>query len=334
MYTIVYVIADNENLFFYNQMMKSLKSLRMHMPNQDVCVMVDQDTYQILQNVKAEVFDLAQVMCVKIDDSYTQVEKSRFLKVTLRQRLSGNLLFIDTDTVICDVLPDIVSEKSIGMVLEFHELRSNINWYLTDQYDQQSGLDLGNFDYFFNSGVVWSKDDEHSHRFYKKWHELWEKTRKKGIPRDQSAFNYVVKEEFKHIEILDGVWNCQLARAFSNGLQYLADAHIIHYFNVKVSAYMLCQDEYRNLPYNDERIINMLKHPKTLFSRCRIVKLDDNNQIDGCNMREIWPLARTNQYKLMLGINRRPKLNNLVESGLGIMFKIKNMVMKVLLIKK
>lgn len=319
MFTVVYVIADSEKLFFYNEMMKSLTSIRMHMPEQKVCVLTDDRTYDILKRVNAEVFELADVMCVPVSDDYSQVERSRLLKVTVRQRLSGDLLYIDTDTVICDALPEIKTDKSIGMVLELHSYRNEINWYLTDRYDQQSGLDLGNYKYFFNSGVVWSKDDEHAHRIYEKWHALWEQTRKNGTPRDQSPLNYTVREEIEHIEILNGIWNCQLARAFSMGLNYLADAHIIHYFNVKTSAYMFGQDEYRDLPYNDERIIEMLKHPKSLFSRCRLVKLDNENHIDGCNLEEIWPLAQTPQYRLMQWFLRHGRVTHIVETGIKLM---------------
>lgn len=318
--TVVYVVTDNEKLFFYNEMMKSLTSLRMHMPEQKVCVLTDDRTYDILKRADAEIFAQAEVICVPISDDYSQTERSRLLKVTLRQRLSGDLLFLDTDTVICDALPEIKTDKSIGMVLEFHSYRDEVNWYLTDRYDEQSGLDLENYRFFFNSGVMWSRDDEHAHRIYRKWHALWEETRKNGIPRDQSPLNYIVREEMEHIEILDGVWNCQLARAFSMGLNYLADAHIIHYFNVRTSAYMLCQDEYRNLPYNDEQIQEMLRHPKSLFSRCRLVKLDEENRVDGCNMEEIWAPAQTNQYRLLKWMLRHKKLSVFAESVLGLIF--------------
>lgn len=328
MFTVVYVVVDNENLFFYNQMMKSLTSVRIHMPEQKVCVLMDDLTYDILKRINAEVFELAEVICVSISNDYSQVEKSRLLKVTLRQRLSGELLFIDTDTVICDVLPEINTDKSMGMVLELHSYRTEVNWYLTDRFDEQSGLNLENYKIFFNSGVVWSKDDEHAHRIYEKWHTLWEKTRKRRTPKDQPALNYIVREEIEHIEILDGIWNCQLARGICMGLNYLADAHIIHYFNVPISAYMLGQDEYRSLPYNDPKIIEMLHHPKSLFSKCRLVKLDDQNQLDICefDLAEMWYPAKTNQYQVLKWVLQHKRLNKIIEKILRIMFRWKRKI--------
>lgn len=330
MFTVVYVVVDDEKLFFYNEMMKSLTSLRMHMPEQRVCVLVDDYTYNHLKEINAEAFKLAEIVCVSVGEGYNQREKSRLLKLTLRERLSGNLLYVDTDTVVCDAMPEIVTDKSVGMVLEFHSLRNELNWYLTDKYERMSGLNLGNFKYFYNSGVIWSRDDEHAHRFYKKWHELWEQTRKRGTPRDQSSLNYVAKEEIEHIETLDGVWNCQLSRAFSMGLNYLSDAHVIHYFNLTTNVYLLGQEEYRKLPYNDERIIEMLKHPKSLFSRCRLVKLDDNNQLDGCNLAEIWYPARTNQYRVLQHIIlHRKKLSACIELLLKVLFNCRDRIKKI-----
>lgn len=280
MFTVVYVVVDDDKLEYFNEMMKSLTSLRMHMPEQNAAVLMDSDTCERLHQKNSPIFDMAEVVSVKIGDDYSLVEKSRLLKVTVRERLKGDLLFIDTDTVICDRLPEIKTNKSIAMVLELHSLRTEINWHLTDYYDKESGLDLHNFDYFYNSGVVWSRDDEHAHRFYQKWHALWEQTRKRGIPRDQSPLNYIVQEEFEHIETLDGVWNAQLARAFSLGLNYLADAYIIHYFNHPTSAYLLCKEEYKNLPYDNPKILEMLKTPKSLFDKCRLIRLDAQNHSD------------------------------------------------------
>lgn len=285
MYTVVYVVVDNKSLCYYNEMMKSLTSLRMHMPEQKVCVLVDDGTYEILKEKNAEVFQHAEVIPVSINNDYSQAEKSRFLKVTLRQRLSGTLLFIDTDTVICDVIPEIDMKKSMGMVLDLHELRSESNFFYTDLLDVKCGLDSGNYDYYYNSGVVWSKDDEHAHRIYEKWHSLWEQTRKTGIHRDQPALNYIVKEEQEHIETLDGIWNCQIATEFGKSLNYLADAHIVHYFSSSATtAYKFAMKEYTNLPYNDPNILEMLQKPKQQFDRCRVVRIDDRNEITGLNL--------------------------------------------------
>ena len=86
MFTVVYVVVDDEELFFYNEMMKSLTSLRMHMPEQRVCILVDDYTYNHLKEINAEAFKLAEIVCVSVGEGYNQREKSRLLKLTLRER--------------------------------------------------------------------------------------------------------------------------------------------------------------------------------------------------------------------------------------------------------
>lgn len=342
MFTVVYVVVDDEKLVYYNEMMKSLTSLRMHMPEQKAAVLMDSDTCDRLYQKNSPIFDMAEVVSVKIGDDYSLVEKSRLLKITARERVKGDLLYIDTDTVICQRLPEIDTNKSIGMVLDLHSLRSEINWYLTDEYDKQSGLDLHNFDYFYNGGLVWSRDDEHAHRFYQKWHALWEQTRKRGIPRDQSPLNYIVQEEFEHIETLDGVWNAQLARAFSIGLNYLADAYIIHYFNHATSAYLLCKEEYKNLPYDDPKILEMLKTPKSLFDKCRLIRLDAQNHsedkefLDWCEnqyrfrryMKMYKPIENSEVMKLAYSLSLHPSLFHVIDKCLGFMRRVKHFMIR------
>ena len=99
MYKIVYVLTDNENLKYYNELMISLLSVRKHMPDRPVCVLVDPTTYAILQKNNAEIFNLAEVLSIEVPSDLTQAEKSRYLKVTCRQWIRGDMLFVDTDTV-------------------------------------------------------------------------------------------------------------------------------------------------------------------------------------------------------------------------------------------
>lgn len=310
MYTVVYVLTDNDSLKTYNELMKSLISLRIHMPEQRVCVLTDNQTYDLLKKRNVEVFNIAEVLSVEVDDNYSMVEKSRFIKTSLRQRLKGDLLYIDTDTVICAPFPNHISDKSIGMVLEGHMRRNTMNCFWTDWYDAKSGLDLNNYDLFYNSGIVWSKDDEHAHRIYKNWHSLWKITRTKGTHRDQSPLNYVIQGEENYIEMMDGIWNCQVSALMGTGLCYLADALIIHYFHLN-SPYKLCLKEYRDMPYNDKEMLEMLQHPKSLFSKHRVVRLDDNNQIMGIGVEDIYyPLRKFRRNARMRRIKRNYPVQN------------------------
>ncbi len=318
MYTIVYVLVDDEKLVYYNELMKSITSLRMHMPNQKVVVCMDQHTHDLLLKIDAEIINAAIVQVVHVPEGYNNVEKSRFIKVTLREYVTGDFLFIDTDTVICDTFPDVISDAPIGMVLELHNLRSIAKCKWTDRFDTDCGIDLQGYDYYFNSGVIWTKDIEAAHEFYREWHELWEETRKRGSFRDQPSLNSIVRKKIDMIDILDGKWNVQIATKTYSPINYLSDALIIHYMNNTWSPYKFCSPEIRALAYNDPAVIELLKTPKTVFNRCRIIALDEDNHYCDAKLaqfeKEFLLLRTTHLYRFVQFVYYRKRLFKVVES--------------------
>lgn len=313
MYSVVYVLVDDGSFYYYNELMKSIASLRMRMPEQKVIVLIDSDTDAILKEEHAEVYDWADVIVKQIEFDYTKVEKSRFLKLNTRQLIEGDFLFVDTDTVICAPFPESVSDSSIAMVLELNAVRSAAKCSATDRYDSMAGIDLEGFDYYFNSGVIWAKDDAFAHEFYKSWYDLWELTRKRQTFRDQPSLNYVVKERIKDIGILKNEWNVQIATQTNSPINYLADAYIIHYMNNTWSPYRLCRPEIRALDYRDEKVLDLLKTPKTIFNRCRILALDEDNGYCDAALAEYEDVRKTTVYQLIRKLYHHRKVFDILE---------------------
>ncbi|MBQ9861713.1 MAG: hypothetical protein IJO75_05575, partial [Clostridia bacterium] len=211
MFKIVYVLTDNENLKYYNELMISLLSTRKHMPERPVCVLVDPTTYAILQKNNAEIFDLAEVLPIDVPSDLTQAEKSRYIKVTCRQWIRGDMLFIDTDTVICRPFPDKVSDKPLGFVLDGHALltEASISFInATVSLNRQLGIEITR-DAYYNSGVMWVADCDITKAFFAAWEETWQETRQKGRLVDQPSFNFTISRFEEHVDTLDGIWNVQ-----------------------------------------------------------------------------------------------------------------------------
>ena len=125
MYKVVYVLVDNENLKFTNELMISLMSLRNKMPQIKISVITDKNTYKILENKKHPIFKYSDIKGIEISNEYSQKEKSRFLKTSLRRYIKGDFLFVDTDTVVCSKFPEAISDADIAMVLDYNCLISN-----------------------------------------------------------------------------------------------------------------------------------------------------------------------------------------------------------------
>lgn len=229
---IVYVLISSENDLYLEQAWLSLYSLRLHNPTTHVSVLVDESTQSSLVG-KREGFKKLPTEIIVIDTpkDYTPVQRSRYIKTTARKYISGDFLFIDTDTIITDRLDELDSlEIEIGAVPEFHvdlqhypgvkglhKVANKLGW----KYDD-------NDKYNFNSGTIYTKDTEKAHHLYDTWFQCWQKYLSTiGSHHDQPALamaDHILEHPIKSIS---GIWNCQI---LERGIYYLPNAKIIHYF--------------------------------------------------------------------------------------------------------
>ena len=79
----VYVLTSTKNDLYYEQALMSVWSLRYHMKDAEVIVLVDNKTKESFKDEKrAELKELAQIISVDFDDSVSNVERSRLIKTT------------------------------------------------------------------------------------------------------------------------------------------------------------------------------------------------------------------------------------------------------------
>ena len=227
---VVYVLSSDEMDIYLEQTLLSVFSLRKYNP--DVCVelVVDEKTDKTLQGKRTNILNyISYKNVVAVPDNFNKIQTSRWLKTRLRLIVSGNFLFVDSDTIITDDLSSIDEFNSdIGAVPDAHVPMSLLSYSSSiiklakeDEWTYNENLP------YFNSGVFFVRDSQVALNLYERWHNKW----KDGILQkrhvsDQSylaasneEMGYVIKE-------LDGTWNCQIAR---NGLKYLSNAKIIHY---------------------------------------------------------------------------------------------------------
>lgn len=268
---IVYVLADNEKLKYYNELIKSVYSLHYQMPEQKICVLTDNDTFNLIN--KLEITQFAELRPIEVPSDLSVVERSRYLKLITRQVISGEMLFIDADTVIARPFPEIKSEKSIGIVWDINIHRTKVEF--CDKVSELCGIPLNDFKYYYNSGVIWSKDNDISHKFFSEWLELWDITRKAGCYKDQPSFNHICEKFSDSILTLDNMWNCQIGSWMSTPLHCFYGSYIIHYFHDTTSAYKLSNPYYLEKKYNDKEMLEILQNPYNAFDECKVLKIND-----------------------------------------------------------
>ena len=282
----VYVLTSTPNDFYYEQCLMSVFSLIHHTPDALVYILTDNKTKDSFTE-KDKRLGLkklgANIITVNFDDSVTNIQRSRILKTTIPEHISGDFLFIDCDTIICDnlstinsILPDI----KVAAVLDGHvPLSEHKHKDYFIKREKKLGFSASKkTGVHFNSGVMLYRDCPESREFFKKWNELWTWCfTEKHDHHDQPAFNEASLECGAIIKELDGIWNCQLSQG---GLAYLAKAKIIHYFSSEggknyIPYYRLAekniQQKVKDFGEIPSDVSQMILNPKFQFNKVHLI---------------------------------------------------------------
>ena len=229
----LFVLTSSPKDFYCEQTLVAIASLRVHNPGAFVTVLTDDKTAATLTGNRAVLKEAVdELKVVSIDDKFTPMQRSRYLKTSMRNVVDGDFLFIDSDTAIVGDL-SIPEEWRGGIyaVLDFHtNLSKAINRRKVLGNAKNMGFSPILNDELFNSGVIFVADTPEMHSFFEKWHELWLTCVSKGFNFDMASFaeadftfGYIIKK-------MPGEWNCQLAY----GKKYLPQGKILHFFGSRI----------------------------------------------------------------------------------------------------
>lgn len=293
---IVYTLICDGSYYYYEQLLISLYSLRLHNPHATVLVLVDKDTEKTLCGTRTKIYDYAtQVICIEVPEDLSQMQRSRYLKTNLRQFVNGDYLFLDTDTVVCDKLDDIDTlECEIGGVLDYHG--DSYTGYLID-WDKNNIEKMGWQCIAkvprFNSGLLYVKDCDSTRSFYQHWFAYWTKCKDKGINIDQLSLRRTLYDN-PIIEEIDSTWHCQLSNN-GHGIDFINQAKVVHYYNL-INVPGIRQDKLwesiKRTGQIPEETICILKEDAR-FTFLKSIYLNAFNK-----MQELEPLTQTPVYTL------------------------------------
>ncbi len=228
---IVYVVTSSDKDIYLEQCWASAHSVKIYNPTCKIVVVTDRDTESnILNSERKNILSVVdEIKGVDIPDEYNQMEKSRWLKTSLRELVDGDMIYVDGDTIITGDLSDIDNfDFSVGGVLDSnverkdHHLREMLENWVRWLY----GIDLKPTTNYINGGVLYMKDDENAHNFMSTWHKEWKYCRSKGSSTDQQSLIKITNET-DILKIMPGEYNAQVV--FS--VRYLNKAKIVHYYN-------------------------------------------------------------------------------------------------------
>ncbi|MDE6292910.1 MAG: hypothetical protein K2L98_04435 [Bacilli bacterium] len=270
---IVYVLTSDYSDNYLEQLSLSLYSLRLHNPSLYVEIVVDRETNLSLRGDRLSLIEGASLItAIDVPAGYDKMRKSRWLKTNLRNLIAGDFLFVDTDTIICDNID--FSKISSGEISAVKDLHVNVNNH-AHKYDILDRAKIVNWDLsdenkpYYNSGVLYVRDSDKTRQFYKVWNETWKVSEANGCASDQPSLCKTNELFGGIITPLDDNWNCQITE---NGIRFLSEAIIIHYFasgkSKALSPYIFNNENIYCKIKNEgltESIKQLLENPKQAF---------------------------------------------------------------------
>ena len=232
---IVYVLTSSDKDIYLEQAYISMYSVKQYEPDSHIVLITDRTTHNTFSDVtrKAKLKYVDELIVIDLDSSYTAQQRSRILKTSVRLNVKGDFLFIDTDTIIVSALNEIDNcPYSIAAVMDTHCLFKD-NPYRADNINDGKKLNwaIAEEEVYFNSGVIYAKDNKEAHDFYQLWYKNMLESQRVGVNMDQPSFAKTNCELNHIVKVLDGIWNCQ----YKHGLKFLPKARIVHYLCTNVT---------------------------------------------------------------------------------------------------
>ena len=274
----LYVLVSEEKDIYYEQTLASVLSLRHYNPDAFISLLVDDKTDKNLVGFRGEIKKLVnEYKAIPYDDNLSNQVRSRYLKTNMRNLVDGDFLFIDGDTAVVDKLEPNFSNgnESIYAVTDLHSVE-NDKYHLKHKKmranKEKMNFSLSFGDKYFNSGVIFARDNDAARNFFSKWHSLYKQCAEKGIFTDQLSFNEVNKLLNQPIKELPGQWNCQIREAYN------------HLYRVKTIYPILCHSK---IIHFFSTGIDGRKEPHPLMKKDFFLKIKEQQNIDDSSLEVI-----------------------------------------------
>ena len=232
---IVYALTSSAHDYYLEQAYVSMFSLKHHMPDAFITVVTDDKTSSSFVGIRKNELQYAdEVIVIPFDSSYTQHQRSRLLKASIRKFVTGDYLYIDCDTIICHPFPSLESisyDLAACVDTHCHDFHDNPYRWMCLAHGHALDWPIDNESTYFNGGVLFVKDSQVAHEFYERWHQNLMNGFSNGVFMDQPSFAKTNYQMHHIVGVLDDIWNCEL----KHGIRFLKDALIVHYLTTNVS---------------------------------------------------------------------------------------------------
>ena len=211
---IVYVLTCAEDTTYIEQALISIWSARYHNPDAQILLLVDDKTDELLIGTRSELLNyISEKIVVSFEDTTLMpMYRSRYIKTRVRYLVDGDILFLDSDTIINGSLAEIDDcPYDVAAVFESNLLISQFHPSLYDSMAENArkiGWNPEEEQHYFSSGVIYAKDTPAAHALFEKWHNNWQQGLSLDIRIDQPSLAKANIECGRLIQPIENKWNC------------------------------------------------------------------------------------------------------------------------------
>ena len=193
---IVYDVISTEEDNYFEQAWVSMFSLKHYNKNAYIVLLTDESTLMTINNTYREKAKslIDDIVVVPFDKHYSNKEKSRWIKTSMRHLVKGDFLFIDADTIVAGTLEESYFDSFrnfIGAVQDYncssqivcHSAIFKIMY--VDRLKSIYGVDYKQDTDVYNSGVLFVRDVPEAYELFDAWHRNWLIANDKGVCLDQ-----------------------------------------------------------------------------------------------------------------------------------------------------
>lgn len=247
---VVYVITSAGRDAYTAMTRVSAASLRMANPGVRITVVCDTETDRAIRAANDPLPGEVDEWVAGESPPGDAAFRNRFLKTSLRERISGEYLFLDSDTIVRDDLTPLFQMGGDLAAAPNHS-REDFSaqiWEGDRAILREMAWTIGG-EFYVNGGVMWVSESEGARRFYRLWHEKWRSSQIRlqaqggagagrgspaaksgvdliGASRDQPALNAALFESGARCVRMACRYNAQI---ISNPLS-VRDAAVWHYY--------------------------------------------------------------------------------------------------------
>jgi lipopolysaccharide biosynthesis glycosyltransferase len=207
----VFAITSEGNDFYTSMTRIAVASLRLSNPSMQLVVACDAVSDYKMKRSHDPLIEEVDDWLVVQTPLGTAGYRNRFVKTSLREKISGPFLFLDSDIFVRGDLSELfhLDTDIAGARNHSRESFTEQVWEQDEGTLDAMGWKIGN-EVYINGGVIFYNDTEKAKHFGMDWHKRWLKSfEKRNNYRDQPALNSALHNIKPRLTVISDQYNAQ-----------------------------------------------------------------------------------------------------------------------------